>query len=154
MDIKELKIDCGETILISSNDFELINSFKWRMNSGYARAYKYEKGKDVYIAMHRLITNAKKGEIVDHINRIKTDNRRENLRIVSSLINCLNRNKSKNKLSKYKGVTKNSNGWQVSVNGKYFGTYKSEIDAAIAYDKKVIEIFGNAASTNKELGLL
>ena len=154
MTTKTLKIECGTEILISESDFDLIAGCKWRMNKSYARTYKKENGKEVRVFMHRLIVNAKQGEIVDHINRVKTDNRRENLRIVSSLTNCLNRNPSLNKISKYKGVTKQKNGWQVYVNGKYVGFFKSETDAAMAYDKRVIEVFGNVATTNKELGLL
>jgi hypothetical protein len=154
MTAKTLKIECGTEVLISADDFDLITACKWRMNRGYARTYKWENGKDVYVSMHRLIANAKQGEIVDHINRVKTDNRRENLRIVSTFTNCLNRNPSINKSSKYKGVTKHNNGWQVYVNGKYLGLFKSEVEAAMAYDKKIVEVFGNVAPTNKELGLL
>ena len=151
---KTLKTDCGVEILVSADDFDLISSCKWRMNKNYARTYKREQGKDVYVLMHRMIAGAKQGEIVDHINRIKTDNRRENLRIVSALTNCLNRNPNLKKLSKYKGVTKQGDGWQVYVNGKYVGFFKSETDAALAYDEKVMQVFGGLAPTNKELGLL
>ena len=154
MTAKTLKIECGTEVLISEADFDLIAACKWRMNKCYAKAYIKENDKKVRVSMHRLIVNAKQGEIVDHINRVKTDNRRENLRIVSSLTNCLNRNPNLNKLSKYKGVAKHRNGWQVYVNGKYLGLFKSEIEAAMAYDKKVVEVFGNVAPTNKELGLL
>ena len=133
---------------------EFVSGGKWRMNKNYARTYKREQGKDVYVLMHRMIAGAKQGEIVDHINRIKTDNRRENLRIVSALTNCLNRNPNLKKSSKYKGVTKQGDGWQVYVDGKYVGFFKFETDAALAYDEKIIQVFGGLAPTNKELGLL
>jgi hypothetical protein len=41
--------------------------------------------------MHRLILNAKDGEIVDHINNKPNDNRRSNLRISNKSLNGLNR---------------------------------------------------------------
>ena len=104
--------------------------------------------------LHRLITQAKPQQTVDHINRIKTDNRRENLRIVKPLINCLNRVPKKNGLSKFKGVAKQKNKWQVYVNSKYIGLFATEKEAAIAYDNEVVKVFGQFATTNKEMGLL
>jgi hypothetical protein len=44
-----------------------------------------------YPSLPRLILNAQKGRIVDHINRDTFDNRRENLRIVSPRQSNLNR---------------------------------------------------------------
>ena len=49
--------------------------------------YKNKK----YYALPRLILNAKKGEIIDHINRDPLDNRRCNLRIVTARQSVLNR---------------------------------------------------------------
>jgi hypothetical protein len=49
--------------------------------------YKNKK----YYALPRLILNAKKGEIIDHINRDPLDNRRCNLRIVTARQSNLNR---------------------------------------------------------------
>ncbi len=104
--------------------------------------------------LHRLIANANKGQIVDHINRIKTDNRRENLRLVKPLVNCLNRGPKLNAKSKYKGVSKQRNKWQVYVNAKYIGLFATEKEAAIAYDIEVVKVFGEFATTNKGMGLL
>ena len=85
---------------------------------------------------HRLIMLAFVGESdkdVDHINRIKTDNRFENLRYVTP---------SENNLNKYcvdnaKGYCWNKNHWEarININGKakYLGGFKKEEDARQAY---------------------
>ena len=76
---------------------------------------KAERGKRKpikVIALSRYIMNAREGEIVDHKNRDKLDNRRENLRIATQRQNILN------------SVNKNKSGYfGVSVrfqNGKYY----------------------------------
>lgn len=45
--------------------------------------------------MHRLVAGTPKGMDTDHINRIKLDNRRANLRVVTHHINTLNREKGR-----------------------------------------------------------
>jgi hypothetical protein len=82
--------------------------------------------------------------IVDHINNIKTDNRVENLQLITVRQNCSK--DRKNKTSKYTGVIyyKNTNKWraQISINGKlkYLGDFKNEYDAHLAYQNKLKEI--------------
>jgi len=151
---KSMEISTKKGIIVLDDNSPYANCL-WNVNlRGYARRLISLNGKRVDVFLHRLVAEARPKEIVDHINRNKLDNRRENLRVVSSLVNCLNRNPNTKKLSKYKGITKKGNGWQVYVNGKYIGYFKSEIDAAIAYDNKVIEVFGSDATTNKGMGLL
>ena len=57
-----------------------------------------------------------------------------------------------NPLSKYLNVTKMRNKWQtsISINKKrvHIGTYNTEKEAAIAYNKKAIELFGDEAKLN------
>ena len=151
-----IKASCGTEILISTEDFEVVSKYCWHINNrGYVRANtKTLNGTRSHIMLHRIISNANKGQIVDHINRIKTDNRRENLRLVQPLVNCLNRGPKLNSKSKYKGVSKQRNGWQVYVNRKYIGLFETEIEAAIAYDLNVAKVFGEFATTNKSMGLL
>ena len=153
--VTTIKTSCGTDVLISVDDFDEVSLHKWHITSrGYVRTQQRVNGKMVHTMLHRMIAQAKSGELVDHINRVKTDNTRENLRISSTFVNCLNRNKNAIKSSKYKGVTKHKNGWQVYVNGKYVGIFKDELEAAFAYDKQVVSVFGDVATTNKGLGLL
>lgn len=61
--------------------------FCYDKSNGYVEI-KTSKG---WIDLHRVLMNAQKGQIVDHINRNKLDNRRENLRFVSHSINNFNK---------------------------------------------------------------
>lgn len=86
------------------------------------------KGQLDYV--HRRVIGARKGEIVDHINGDKLDNRLENLRIVSKSQNNRNR--------KAKGYTMvNSGRFQVKTTYRnrtyYIGTYDTEAEAQLAY---------------------
>jgi hypothetical protein len=102
--------------------------------------------------MHRYIIKAKEGELVDHINNQKDDNRSCNLRIASSNLNNHNRIKKKKTSSKYIGVTKSGKKWQSNITYKgvnhYLGRFEDEIDAAKAYNKKAIELYKSDANLN------
>tara|TARA_R110000796_G_scaffold97705_1_gene204892 strand:- start:379 stop:852 length:474 start_codon:yes stop_codon:yes gene_type:complete len=101
---------------------------------GYIRIQIGEKH---YLA-HRLIMLAFLGESdqdVDHINRIKTDNRFENLRYCTRSENQLNRESVDNAKGYYwDKVNKN---WrpQIRINNKkkYLGYFDNEQDARQAY---------------------
>jgi len=105
--------------------------------------------------LHRFITNAPKGLVVDHINHNKMDNRKCNLRICTQSQNLANQRAKKGGASKYKGVVwhKLSNKWaaQIFCNGSnlYLGTFEKETDAALAYNAKAKELFGEFAYLNQ-----
>lgn len=103
--------------------------------------------------MHRMLLQADRGVIVDHINGVKLDNRRDNLRKVSAYENSANSAK-KSKKNQYKGVTwsRASKKWvaQVSHNYTYhyLGMFETEEEAANAYNEKAAELFGDYARLN------
>ena len=117
-------------------------------HDGYIRVGLYHKGVRKAIFVHRLVAYAflplsDKKEI-DHINRIKTDNRVENLRWVDRSVNARNVAKNPNCSSKYIGVhLSKSNKWKSSihVNKKviYLGRFETEEEAGLAYDNYIIQ---------------
>lgn len=111
------------------------------------------------------------GFLVDHINGDKLDNRRSNLRLATRSDNEANKRKRRSHkkkdgsiqtYSKYKGVTKIQDGrkkcWRaiISTNtnnaGKTkqvnLGTFYTEREAAEAYNKAALEMFGEFALLN------
>ncbi len=79
----------------------------------------YAQGKlgGITFLLHRFVIEANKGDpIVDHINGDKLDNRRINLRFVTSSQNAQNKLKKEGTTSKYIGVHKKENTWAGSIN--------------------------------------
>jgi len=96
--------------------------------------------KNIHQKLHRLLLDNPVGQIIDHVNQDKLDNRRSNLRIVSKSINGLNSDKSKGGLP-YKGVyfCKQKNKYQalikIDYKVKHIGFFKTAEEAAVAYRK-------------------
>lgn len=131
-------------------DYDNVKNYKWYIDSnGYIKAV-VPKSKRL-ISLHRLIMNIEKKEMIDHISGDKLDNRRNNLRLCTNQQNQFN-SKSKGGKSKYKGVYKYKNKWAAQITRDYkknfLGYYDNEIDAAKAYNKKAIELFGEFAYLN------
>ena len=123
----------GDLLFIADVDiYDEISKFSW---GKYANGYcaTYINGKCVPI--HRLITNAPKGKVVDHINGDKKDNTISNLRICDKSQNAFNTGLNSNNTSGVKGVwyRKDTNKWvaEIKVNGKKksLGCYAEKEDA-------------------------
>jgi len=101
--------------------------------------------------LHRIIMNPCRNMVVDHINGDGLDNRKSNLRVCTQAKNLANKRKNKYSKSRYKGVVKQSNGSKFVARCKdiYLGSFVSEHEAAAAYNKKALELFGEYAYINK-----
>jgi hypothetical protein len=85
--------------------------------------------------------------VIDHINGQKSDNRVENLRLVTqreNITTCFNKN-SKTYSSRQVGVTLTSgNKWmsRIKIDGKskYLGMFKTEIEASNAYQHELSKL--------------
>lgn len=93
---------------------------------------------------------------LDHADRNRKNNRLENLRECSHETNNANRGIMRSNSSGFKGVhwSKSANRWRSQVGYNLVGHFKDKKEAAAAYDKAAIKQYGNAAVTNKGLGLL
>ena len=82
------KRGAGMVTLVDIGMLPLIarHSRRWYLHNGYAAARSRLLGKPL-VKLHRVVMDvASGGRDVDHISRNKLDNRRSNLRLVSSLV--------------------------------------------------------------------
>lgn len=134
--------------IIDLCDIELIGKYKWHEQNGYVKTNDAHAKR-----LHRFLTNAPEGMVVDHINHNPLDNRRSNLRVCTYRDNARNVQISKRNTSGFKGVNYEGNRYRARIRDEYgkklsLGCYENAIDAAIAYDKKAIELYGEFAEVN------
>jgi hypothetical protein len=142
----------GQGNLFYRETGEVVEEFHW--SSGYIGvAYK-----DRRFMKHRVMYALINGPFyshLDHINRVKTDNRDKNLRICCQGLNVANANMRSDNTTGYMGVIwhKASNKWQAQtmLKGKriHIGLFNSKDEAALAYNYKLTELFGYQCTFNK-----
>lgn len=153
--------------LVDDEDYEYLSQFTWRIvGKGYVarQTSRRENGKRRYgcVYMHREILSAPAGQVVDHVNRNTLDNRRTNLRLCSQRQNLYN-TAGYTKLSRsgrpvvsgHKGVSRadsRRNPWsaRIRVDGreKHLGVFRTEEEAARAYDAAAAQLHGDFARLN------
>lgn len=154
--MKEIPLTQGYKALVDDIDYNRLNQFLWQViikenYSPYAYRTDRTNGKET-IYMHREILQCDLK--VDHRDGNGLNNQRYNLREATSQQNSFNITKrSKTTSSAYKGVCWNRQNkqWQsyIYFNKKiHLGYFEDEIDAAIAYNNKAIELFGEFAKLN------
>jgi len=149
-EVRQIPLGDGYYAYVDAADYEWLSHWTWRLKNGYAA--RTEKGKLIF--MHRAIAQPAKGMIVDHKNRNKLDNTRNNLRACRPRENACNRGKRHAASSRFLGVSycKRSGKWRGQVwfegKGVPVGYFTDEMEAARAYDRKAVELFGASARLN------
>ena len=160
--MKTIPLSRGYVALVDDEDYESLSQHKWyaivgRGGRAYARrAIRISVGQQKIVPMHRVIMGltANDPRQVDHVNGNGLDNRRCNLRTCTNAENQHNQRPVRGGTSKYKGVSWHidSGLWRayISINKKirHIGTFKTEIEAARAYDNMAREFFGEFANLN------
>jgi AP2 domain len=142
------------SVFVDDDDYEKACGIKWSAKKNGKTYYACGRLNRERVKLHRLVMNAKPGEIIDHRNGVGLDCRKCNLRFATIGQNMANQRKAKGKSSIYKGVSwhKAGNKWMGYVwyqnKRNYLGYFENEIDAAKAYDKRARELFGEFAQCN------
>jgi len=150
------------TVLIDTEDFDLVSKYSWCCDKKYNNDYFYCRStRKPYISLHRLIMSFPKDKLVDHINHQTLDNRKENLRICINKQNIRNGRKRIDNTSGFKGVSfyinKSGNKYwysHIKYNNKqihlgYFPyTEEGKIQAAKRYDQEAKKLFKEYALLN------
>ena len=152
--IRYIPLTQGKLAIVDAEDYDWLSQYKWcaarAKNTFYATRTERKRG----ISMHRIIMNAPKGLMCDHIDHNGLNNRKSNLRLCTPAQNVHNKRPQRDSSSKYKGVgwKKRSRKWEARIRfqGKLYhlGDFTDEIKAALAYDDKAIELFGEFAYLN------
>lgn len=150
--MKTIHLAKGKQTLVDDGMFEFLDRFAWYCGNGYAvRGLKIGK-EQTTMSLHHYVLPKKDGFVIDHINRDKLDNRRENLRYATKAQNRANSPPGKNNTSGYKGLRKSGSRWtaQALEKGKFFflGVYKTKQEAALAYNAYAVAVFGEFAWLN------
>lgn len=151
---KRIKLTKGFYALVDSDDFERLNKFRWCVGKTSFHYYAMRRDGRKTMFMHRFITNAPNGYLVDHKNKNSLDNRKENLRICTAQQNRRNNSLSKLSTSGYKGVSWNKRigKWSAYIRANYkkihLGYFEDKIEAAHAYNNAAKEHFGEFNSPN------
>jgi hypothetical protein len=145
----------GSEVLVDNDIIPKIKEYKWYRGVN-GRAYRtYRKnGKNHNMWLHRFVLGIEEqGVLVDHINGDPSDNRRCNLRPCTSQENSRNMKKTRGS-SRYKGVCWDNTyeKWMASIcvdgKGITIGRFNDEKEAAVAYNEKALELFGDFARLN------
>ena len=143
----------GKFAIVDVADFARVSPFNWSVSVSGKRTYAYGHPNGKKVSMHRFLTKAPGGMVVDHIDHNGLNNRQSNLRVCTQHENLLN-SRPRGKSSRFKGVCWNRfrRRWvaHICFNGRnlFLGAFTDESEAARAYDRKAYALFGEYAYLN------
>lgn len=144
----------GKFAIVDAEDYGWPSQYKWFAVKSRETFYAQRFGDGTIVGMHREIMRAPKGMVCDHKNHNGLDNRKSNLRLCTNAQNLYNKMPKKGCASRYKGVSlgNDSKTWRARIGFKgrriNLGYFADEIKAAMAYDDKAAELFGEFAYLN------
>lgn len=163
---REIPLTGGLVAIVDDEDYERLMAHRWRVlfvrrkrggPNPYACRSQNVRGRKHYVFMHREVLGLGPGRVplVDHKDCDGLNNRRDNLRVCNGTQNAGNQPKYLGRgASKYKGVCwhKGHGKWQANIGHQwrqyFLGSFDNEVDAAMAYDAKALELYGEFARVN------
>lgn len=151
---KLIPLTQGQFAIVDAEDYEWLSQYRLCAAKDRETFYAHRACNGTTVLMHWVIMRAPKGMMCDHKNHNGLDNRKGNLRLRTSAQNQYNKRPKKDCASRYKGVVLRSNRKRgrakIGFNRKriHLGDFANEVQAALAYDDKAIELFGEFAWLN------
>lgn len=158
VDVLQVYLGNMMEVLISPEDHELVSQHRWQAHYSKHTGNTYaatlvrcpETGRKRKVYMHRLITSAPEGFVVDHRSRVTLHNYRSNLVVTTTAANNLNRSIWGD--IKYRGVSKVNRRFRATItkdgHHTHLGYFGNPEDAARAYDAAAREVHGPFAHLN------
>lgn len=118
--------------------------YTWKKNS---RGYYYTRIKKKWVSLHRFVWGLRHGSVpseLDHINRVRTDCRLENLRPLTRSQNTCGRTVPRAE-GLPRGVQKAKGGYYSRFRSQYLGFFKTAEEASAAYERSLGEYLSAAA---------
>ncbi|MCK4958549.1 MAG: HNH endonuclease, partial [Planctomycetes bacterium] len=157
-DVRRIPLTRGRFAIVDAEDYARLSRYNWYAKGGPHTFYAVRRGmrntEKRTVFMHRVITDAPGGLVVDHIDHNGINNCKSNLRVCTAAENNRNTRGRSDSKSRYKGVNWGNRDRKYSAriccNGKRItvGHFDDEVKAAKAYDKKAKELFGEFAYLN------
>jgi hypothetical protein len=153
----EIELTKGQTALIDDADLERVSQYRWHAGEALSRsggqlgwyAKSRVNGRTAYL--HRFIMEVGPGQLVDHINGNRLDNRRANLRLCTPAQNAMNSDQRVGK-SGYRGVQPFKGRYRVVLQAggviHRVGHYDTPEEGARAYDAAAERLHGPFARLN------
>lgn len=161
--MKQIPLTQGKFAIVDDEDYHYLSRFDWFVAADgkdfYSRRKHSHSGSDQYLGMEAMIIPPKLFSVIIHKNRDTLDYRKENLGYESYSVKRHHADKQAGKTSsKHKGVSFRKTGhpkgrqWSAIIykegKGFYLGCFSREEDAAIAYNEKAKELYGDFAYQN------
>jgi hypothetical protein len=153
-----MKIICTKEkeIFVDDNYYDLLSKRNWYFKKWLSNIYAvtWINNKNVYL--HHFILPQKKDFVIHHIDGNPLNNQLNNLKYVSKSIN-IHRMIDTHGETEYRGITYCNSGqrrkrWTAQITKDYkhifIGNFLTKEEAALAYNKKAIEIYGDDAVLN------
>lgn len=157
--MQTLPLTQNKVALVDDSDYQALNQWKWTYlpngRSGYAVRWETKGGERRTIYMHRQITGAEKGQLVDHEDGNGLNNQRENLRLCNQSRNQANKPMPARSIP-YRGVYRDTHRENYFAAIKFQGcmmrmgnfTFAELEIAARIRDRAALHFFGSFARLN------
>lgn len=142
--MREIVLTKGFVTIVDDDMFEILSSRSWFCSgggTGYAKTNSPVRN-NKQMAMHHVVVGYPlNGMVVDHLNGNSLDNRKENLRVVTTRQNLLNKKRHRNGVLAGIQFSKNKKArlhpWrsEIYLNKKryWLGSFSTAMEAHLAY---------------------